>query len=165
MAEVFTGVNASIERQIEQMQRIGQIQDDLLQQIADESDDPLAQENARHEQKLKDLKEETTTEDGFNAQAYNKLKKLEDELHAKKIANIKAQQAAQASSDVASGASDTSGGGTSSGGGSAPRRGDTFNVMPNVLLLGNDPKAAKQLTSIIIRDVADGLEKLHGLGR
>jgi tape measure domain-containing protein len=95
MAEVFTGVNASIQRQIDQLQRLNDIEQDLRNQIAQANGDELKQENARHQKALDDLKAETTTADGFNQQQYNKLKKLEDELHALKLKNIREQQQAQ----------------------------------------------------------------------
>jgi hypothetical protein len=67
---------------------------DLRSQIAEANGDELEQENARHQKALDDLKAEATTADGFNAQQYAKLKKLEDDLHALKLKNIKDQQQA-----------------------------------------------------------------------
>ena len=103
MAEVFTGVNAQIERQIEQLARLKATEQDLLDQIAQAKGDDLKQEDARHKKVLDNLKAEATTQDGFDQQAYNRLKKLEDQLHELKLKNIREQQQAQAAANKGNG--------------------------------------------------------------
>jgi hypothetical protein len=133
LAEIFTGVNAEIERQIDQLARLKATEQDLLDQIAQANGNEVEQEDARHKKALDDLKAEATTADGFNQQQYNKLKKLEDELHALKLKNIREQQQAQ---------SGTNGSGSQPSSPNAPTQAPTpqpTKAAPGISVVVNNP--------------------------
>jgi uncharacterized membrane protein YccC len=158
MAEVFTGVNAQIERQIEQLARLKSTEQDLLDQIAQANGNDIEQEDARHKKALDDLKAEATTQDGLDQQAYNRLKKLEDQLHELKLKNIKQHQQAQASADKNNG----SGSGPTPSSplpsptpAPAPKAGISF-VINNPTFLSGSPKEADEF----FRTIKKGLERI-----
>jgi len=160
MAEVFTGVSASLERQLDQLARLKETEQDLLDQIAQANGDDVEQEDARHKKALDDLKSEATTKDGFDQQAYNKLKALEDKLHAQKLKHIAEQQKAQDNANRNSGGGGAAPGPTSptpspSSPVPTPKSGVSI-VINNPTFLSGRPKEADQF----IRQIKKGLDEL-----
>lgn len=103
--EVMFGTSEAIQRQIDQLARLRATEQDLLDQIAQESGDDVASEDARHRKALEDIKEEATLDGALNVQQYNRLKALEDKLHELKLKHIEEQQRAQDTSSQGGGGS------------------------------------------------------------
>jgi hypothetical protein len=140
------------------LERLKSTEQDLLDQIAQANGDDTEQEDARHKKALDDLKAEATTQDGFDQQAYNRLKKLEDQLHELKLKNIKEQQ--QASSNATGGGSQPSSPNVPAPTPSTPQptkaAPDISFVVNNPTFLSGSPKEADQF----IRMIKKGLDQL-----
>jgi TP901 family phage tail tape measure protein len=152
--EVMTGTSEAIQKQIEQLARLKATEQDLLDQIAQENGDDEASEDARHKKALQDIKDEATLDGALNVQEYNKLKKLEDELHALKLKNIKEQQKARDTSTEGGGGTST-GGGNSAGTGNTTQRGTavtgvTVDFSGATILGGTKEQLSDQLARLIL---------------
>jgi len=125
--EAMTGTSQRLQEQLQEFIQFTARMQDLKNQIAevDAGDDPVAQEEARHEKALEDLRQESTTAEGFNSVQYALLKRLEDELHAKKLKNI--EKEAHARKEAETPTDDTTDAGTPSAP-STQRRGGIANV-------------------------------------
>jgi hypothetical protein len=133
-----------------------------LDQIAQENGDDEASEDARHKKALQDIKDEATLDGALNVQEYNKLAKLEDELHALKLKNIKEQQKAQDTSASNSGGTSTGNdnGGNSAGTGNTTQRGTaipglTIDFSGATILGGTKAGLADQLARLVLPVLKD----------
>jgi tape measure domain-containing protein len=152
--EVMTGTSEAIQKQIDQLARLKATEQDLLDQIAQENDDDEASEDARHKKALQDIKDEATLDGALNVQEYNKLKKLEDELHELKLKNIKEQQKARDTS-TESGSGTSTEGGNSAGAGNTTQRGTavtgiTVDFSGATILGGTKEQLSDQLARLIL---------------
>jgi hypothetical protein len=161
--EAMTGTSEAIQRQIDQLAKLKATEQDLLDQIAQENGDDEASEDARHKKALDDIKAEATLDGALNVQQYEKLKKLEDQLHELKLKHIEEQRQAQDTTARQNG-------GTSFGGGNAggappapiPTRGAAASVSNvfNVVLLSGDQKAVDQLGDLVARRVDQRIKEI-----
>jgi TP901 family phage tail tape measure protein len=153
--EVMTGTSEALEQQAAQLRRLKDTEQDLLSAIAQENGDAIGVEDARHEQALRNLKDEATLNGQLNTIEYGKLKKLEDDLHELKLKNIREQAAAQKQA-ADSAQVDTDGASTGTAGGeraSGPQK-QTLDVNLNGTNLKgvnfDDPDLQKKIASIVI---------------
>jgi tape measure domain-containing protein len=156
--EVMTGTSEAIQKQIEQLARLKATEQDLLDQIAQENGDDEASEDARHKKALQDIRDEATLDGALNVQEYNKLAKLEDELHALKLKNIKEQQKAQDTSASNSGGTSTGNdsGGNSAGTGNTTQRGTaapgiTVDFSGATIIGGTKEQIGEQLARLVLK--------------
>lgn len=146
---------------------------DALNQLAQDTQDALDQEEGndtaiedrRHQKELDDLQAAAKAANQLNSQVYLQAVQQENQLHALKLKNIAAQQAAQnGSSNSGSGSSASKpNGGIGSGGDSSDGTGNAgfggTNVQAPVInfhgdIIGTDPKSlAKYLSAAIVSEL------------
>ena len=139
------GVDEELQRQEENLRNFQNALDDLNSQIAGETGDTKSQEDIRHEQKLRDLKDEFQVQGTLTAQQYQELLRAENELHDLMLKNIKNEQQQQQQGSQAptntntntSAGGSNAGGGGGTGGGAAPAAANTTNIIQAVLLQGD----------------------------
>lgn len=93
------GVDEALLKQQQNLRDFQNQLDQLNSDIAGETGDGKTQEDIRHDQKLRDLKDEFQVQGTLTAQQYQQLLKAENDLHNIKLKNLKADEAAQKAAD------------------------------------------------------------------
>ena len=163
--EVLTKRIQDLEAAAEKAQEVAQQMADQASDIQDQIDEfngnDEAIEDRRHEKSLDDIKTEAEKNNTLNTAAYQNLIKLEDQLHALKLAHIKEQQDAAntdaGSAGSGSGSSSSSSASPSSAGLAPTQQGGiTLNIHlpPGTTIIGNDlNKAGEQLAAPILKQL------------
>lgn len=157
------GVDQELIKQEENLRNFQNALDELNSEIAGETGDTKSQEDIRHAQKLRDLKDEFEVQGTLTSQQYQQLIKAENELHALKLKN--AQQEQNANTSAHGGSAGNGGtpppsaptpppGNTTQRGTSVP--GLTVDFSGTTIIGGNE----KQLGEILARIIKPALDQI-----